>query len=57
MPTNGGFVLSYAEQPGKGGKPIGLAAGKTIMQCLDPNLVPVVSSLAITLPWVGMPVV
>lgn len=45
-PTNSGFVLSYAEQPGKGGKPIGLAAGKTIMQCLDPDLVPVISSLA-----------
>ena len=46
VPTNGGFVMSYAEQPGSGGRPIGLEAGKTIMQCLDPGLVPVISSLA-----------
>jgi len=46
VPTNSGFVLNYAEQPGKGGKPIGLEAGKTIMQCFDPDLVPVISSLA-----------
>jgi len=46
VPTNNGFVLNYSEQPGRGGRPIGLAAGKTIMQCLDPNLVPVISSLA-----------
>ncbi len=46
VPTNNGFVLSYAEQPGKGGRPIGLEAGKTIMQCLDAGLVPVISSLA-----------
>jgi len=46
VPTNNGFVLSYSEQPGSNGHPIGPAAGKTIMQCLDPNLVPVISSLA-----------
>ena len=46
VPTNNGFVLSYSEQPGSNGRPIGPAAGKTIMQCLDPNLVPVISSLA-----------
>jgi phospholipase C len=46
VPTNSGFVASYAEQPGKDGRPIGLDAGKTIMQCLDPDLVPVISSLA-----------
>jgi len=46
VPTNNGFVLSYAEQLGRNKRPIGLAAGKRIMQCLDPNLVPVISSLA-----------
>jgi len=45
-PSNNGFVLSYSEQPGHDGKPIGLTAGKTIMQCLDPDLVPVISTLA-----------
>src|SRR6266542_1984353 len=46
VPRNNGFVLSYSEQPGPGGRPIGLAAGRSIMQCLDPDLVPVISSLA-----------
>ena len=46
VPTNNGFVLSYSEQPGRNKRPIGLATGKTIMQCLDPNLVPAISSLA-----------
>jgi phospholipase C len=46
VPTNNGFVASYAEQLGQRGRPIGLEAGKTIMQCLDPDLVPVISSLA-----------
>ena len=46
LPTNDGFVLSYAEQPGSDGRPIGPAAGRTIMQCLDPALVPVISALA-----------
>ena len=45
VPKNNGFVLSYAEQPGPGGHPIGPAAGRTIMQCLDPALVPVISTL------------
>ena len=45
-PTNNGFVASYAEQPGKGGRAIGIEAGKTIMQCLDPALVPVITALA-----------
>ena len=46
VPTNNGFVLSYSEQPGPGGKPLGPVVGRTIMQCLDPALVPVISSLA-----------
>src|SRR5580765_4442632 len=46
VPTNSGFVLSYSEQPGPGGKPLGPVVGRTIMQCLDPSLVPVISSLA-----------
>jgi phospholipase C len=46
VPANNGFVLNYSEQTGSNKRPIGLAAGKTIMQCLDPNLVPVISSLA-----------
>ncbi len=46
VPRNNGFVLSYAEQPGPGGRPIGPVAGRSIMQCLDPDLVPVISSLA-----------
>jgi phospholipase C len=45
-PRNNGFVANYAEQPGSGRRPIGVEAGKTIMQCLDPDLVPVISSLA-----------
>src|SRR5215470_6146151 len=46
VPTNSGFVMSYAEQPGSGKRPVGLETGRTIMQCLDPGLVPVISSLA-----------
>ena len=46
VPTNNGFVLNYSEQPGPGGKPLGPVAGRAIMQCLDPALVPVISSLA-----------
>ena len=46
VPTNNGFVLNYSEQPGPGGKPLGPVVGRTIMQCLDPALVPVISSLA-----------
>ncbi len=46
LPRNNGFVLSYSEQPGPGGRPIGPAAGRSIMQCLDPELVPIISSLA-----------
>jgi phospholipase C len=46
VPTNSGFVLSYSEQPGSGGRPLGPVAGRAIMQCLDPSLVPVVSALA-----------
>ena len=45
-PRNNGFVASYAEQQGRGRRPIGAEAGKAIMQCLDPDLVPVISSLA-----------
>lgn len=45
-PTNDGFVLNYAEQPGPRGRPLGPAVGRTIMQCLDPGLVPVITSLA-----------
>src|SRR5262249_22404921 len=37
---------SYAEQQGRGRRPIGAEAGKAIMQCLDPDLVPVIASLA-----------
>jgi hypothetical protein len=46
VPTNSGFVLSYSEQPASGGRPVGPVVGRTIMQCLDPNLVPVISALA-----------
>src|SRR5205807_2159760 len=45
-PLNNGFVKSYAQQLGHDGRPIGLPAGKTVMQCLDPTLVPVISRLA-----------
>ena len=46
VPTNSGFVLSYSEQPARGGRPVGPVVGRTIMQCLDPDLVPVISALA-----------
>ena len=45
-PTNSGFVASYAEQVGSDKRPIGVEAGKAIMQCLDPSLVPAIASLA-----------
>lgn len=46
VPLNNGFVGSYAGRPGDDGRPVGATGGRTIMQCLDPNLVPVLSALA-----------
>jgi phospholipase C len=45
-PLNNGFVRNYAEQLGHDGKPVGPDVGRTIMQCLDPSLLPVLSKLA-----------
>jgi phospholipase C len=45
-PTMNGFVLNYAKQPGEHGRPIGGERGAGIMECLDPALVPVISTLA-----------
>jgi phospholipase C len=45
-PTNDGFALSYAEQPGRDKRPIGARAARAVMDCLDPALVPVISTLA-----------
>ena len=44
-PTNAGFVLSYAQQVGADGRRLG-DRGREIMQCLDPSLVPVLTTLA-----------
>lgn len=46
IPPLNGFVANYAEQPGHDGRPIGPARGREIMQCLDPTLLPVISTLA-----------
>ena len=45
-PPMNGFVVNYAEQLGHDGRAIGPERGRSIMQCLDPSLVPVISTLA-----------
>src|SRR6267142_3262650 len=44
-PTNAGFVVNYSRQAGPGGRPLG-DRGREAMQCLDPALVPVLTTLA-----------
>jgi phospholipase C len=44
-PTNTGFVLNYARQDGPDGRPLG-DRGREVMRCLDPALVPVLTTLA-----------
>jgi phospholipase C len=45
-PTMSGFVWNYAHQTGDDGRPIGLERAEAVMDCLDPALVPVISTLA-----------
>src|SRR6266850_1912759 len=44
-PRNAGFVLNYARQIGPNRRPLG-DRGREIMQCLDPTLVPIITTLA-----------
>jgi len=44
-PGNTGFVLNYSQQKGSDGRRLG-GRGREIMQCLDPGLVPILSTLA-----------
>ena len=44
-PRNTGFVLNYAAQVGPDRRPLG-DRGREIMQCLDPTLLPVMTTLA-----------
>src|SRR6267142_201315 len=44
-PRNAGFVLNYARQIGPNLRPLG-DRGREIMQCLDPTLVPIITTLA-----------
>ncbi len=47
IPENDGFVLSYSGVPDPNGIPVGMAVGKSIMQCFDPaKQLPVLSTLA-----------
>lgn len=46
VPKNDGFVLSYSGVPDTNGVPVGIAAGKTVMQCFSPAQLPVLSTLA-----------
>ncbi len=46
-PTNAGFVLNYARQEADDGRALG-PRGREIMQCLDPSLAPVLTTLART---------
>ena len=45
-PTMNGFVWSYSRQPGPDGRPLGIEPAEAIMECLDPALIPVLSTLA-----------
>jgi len=45
-PTMNGFVLNYAAQAGDDERPIGADRAAAIMRCLDPSMVPVISTLA-----------
>jgi phospholipase C len=45
-PTMSGFVANYASQPGADKRPLGADRAAAIMECLDPGLVPVISTLA-----------
>jgi phospholipase C len=45
-PTMDGFVWNYALQAGADGRPIGPERAAAIMECLDPALVPVITTLA-----------
>jgi phospholipase C len=45
-PTMSGFVSNYARQEGSDGKPIGSERAAAGLACLDPALVPVISTLA-----------
>ena len=45
-PTMSGFVGNYARQEGPDGKPIGSERAAAGLACLDPSLVPVISTLA-----------
>jgi len=45
-PTMNGFVWSYSRQPGPDGRPLGIEPAEAIMECLDPALLPVLSTLA-----------
>jgi phospholipase C len=44
-PRNAGFVLNYSRQVGPDRRPLG-SRGREIMQCLDPTLVPIITTLA-----------
>jgi len=44
-PTNTGFVVNYSRQTGPGDRPLG-DRGREAMQCLDPTLVPILTTLA-----------
>ncbi len=46
VPLMNGLVANYGEQPGHDDRPIGPGRGREIMQCLDPSLIPVISTLA-----------
>ncbi len=46
QPPMNGFVANYAEQPDHDGRAIGTDRGRSIMNCLDPALIPVISTLA-----------
>jgi phospholipase C len=45
-PAMDGFVVNYARQEGSDRKPIGPERAASIMDCLDPSMVPVISALA-----------
>jgi phospholipase C len=44
-PTNMGFAANYSRQAGSGGRPLG-DLRREAMQCLDPTLVPILTTLA-----------
>ena len=45
-PSMTGFVANYARQEGDDGRPIGAERAAAALACLDPSLVPVISTLA-----------